>query len=79
MKALLLGVHPVLASPDVTVAIQFYARLGFKPVFRDKPIEPRYAVIRRDAAELHPDAPWGTREFHLRDLGQNSLQFYRPL
>lgn len=25
------------------------------------------------------DTPWGTREFHLRDPGQNSLQFYNPL
>jgi catechol 2,3-dioxygenase-like lactoylglutathione lyase family enzyme len=25
------------------------------------------------------DTPWGTREFHLRDPGRNSLQFYRPL
>ena len=25
------------------------------------------------------DTPWGTREFHLRDPGQNSLQFYSPL
>jgi catechol 2,3-dioxygenase-like lactoylglutathione lyase family enzyme len=25
------------------------------------------------------DTPWGTREFHLRDPSQNSLQFYRPL
>ena len=24
------------------------------------------------------DTPWGTREFHLRDPGENSLQFYRP-
>jgi len=130
MKALLLGVHPVLAARDVTVSMQFYARLGFTPVFRDKATEPRYAVIRRDAAELHlqwagsdqwahpgdrpvyrlivddldelyqefvaggsiseqtvqgspwgvpADTPWGTREFHLRDPGQNSLQFYRPL
>jgi len=23
------------------------------------------------------DTPWGTREFHLRDPGQNGLQFYR--
>ena len=23
------------------------------------------------------DTPWGTREFHLRDPSQNSLQFYR--
>jgi hypothetical protein len=25
------------------------------------------------------NTPWGTREFHLRDPGQNSLQFYRLL
>lgn len=25
------------------------------------------------------DTPWATREFHLRDPGQNSLQFYQPL
>jgi catechol 2,3-dioxygenase-like lactoylglutathione lyase family enzyme len=25
------------------------------------------------------DTPWGTREFHVRDPGHNSLQFYRPL
>jgi catechol 2,3-dioxygenase-like lactoylglutathione lyase family enzyme len=24
------------------------------------------------------ETPWGTREFHLRDPGGNSLQFYRP-
>lgn len=24
------------------------------------------------------NTPWGTREFHLRDPGGNSLQFYRP-
>lgn len=24
------------------------------------------------------DTPWRTREFHLRDPGGNSLQFYRP-
>jgi catechol 2,3-dioxygenase-like lactoylglutathione lyase family enzyme len=25
------------------------------------------------------DTPWGTREFHLRDPGQNGLQFYSVL
>ena len=25
------------------------------------------------------NTPWGTREFHIRDPGQNSLQFYQPL
>ena len=40
--------------------------------------------IRPDASQGSPwaapaDTPWGTREFHLRDPSQNSLQFYRPL
>ena len=40
--------------------------------------------IRPDPLNRSPwsspkDTPWGTREFHLRDPGQNSLQFYRPL
>ena len=25
------------------------------------------------------NTPWGTREFHVRDPGQNSLQFYRQI
>jgi uncharacterized glyoxalase superfamily protein PhnB len=25
------------------------------------------------------DTPWGTREFHIRDLDSNGLQFYRDL
>jgi catechol 2,3-dioxygenase-like lactoylglutathione lyase family enzyme len=130
MKANLQGVHPVLASNDVTASVQFYRLLGFTLNFQDEPKEPKYAVLRRDAVELHiqwasleqwahpidrpayrfivsdvdaiyeefvgagtigakssqgspwaapADTPWGTREFHLRDPGQNSLQFYRPL
>ena len=40
--------------------------------------------IRSDARQDSPwaspkDTPWGTREFHLRDPSQNSLQFYRVL
>jgi hypothetical protein len=40
--------------------------------------------IRSDSARDSPwaspkNTPWGTREFHLRDPSQNSLQFYRPL
>ena len=27
---------------------------------------------------LPAETPWGTREFHIRDPGQNSLQFYQP-
>lgn len=130
MKAILEGVHPVLASTDVTVSVNFYVRLGFFVAFQDQAHEPRYAVVRRDLVELHlqwagldqwahpidrpvyrimvsdvdsiynefvgsgsvgrqtgensrwaapADTPWGTREFHLRDPGENSLQFYRSL
>jgi hypothetical protein len=127
MTAILRGVHPVLASSDVTGSVQFYGRLGFTLAFQDQPTDPKYAVVRRDEVELHiqwagadqwaypvdrpnyrfivsdvdalysefvgsgtigpgtgqgspwaspGDTPWGTREFHLRDPGQNGLQFY---
>jgi len=40
-------------------------------------------AVRPDTSQGSPwsapaDTPWGTREFHLRDPSQNSLQFYRP-
>lgn len=47
------AVHPVLAARDVGASVAFYARLGFTPVYRDHATEPRYAVVRRDAVELH--------------------------
>jgi hypothetical protein len=42
------------------------------------------SAIRLDTSQGSPwaspkDTPWGTREFHLRDPSQNSLQFYRSL
>jgi uncharacterized glyoxalase superfamily protein PhnB len=41
-------------------------------------------VVRSNTSQNSPwaapsNTPWGTREFHLRDPSQNSLQFYRPL
>ena len=41
-------------------------------------------AVRSDTSQGSPwaepkDTPWGTREFHLRDPSQNSIQFYRPL
>ena len=130
MQARLQGVHPVLAASDVSASVAFYRRLGFAPLFQDKPGTPTYAGVVRDGVELHiqwadpeqwayptdrpayrfmvddvdalyeefvgngcvgagtsqgspwaapADTPWGTREFHLRDPGRNSLQFYRVL
>ena len=53
MTASLEGVHPVLMSEDVAASVQFYVRLGFELLFLDNSSEPRYAVMRREAAELH--------------------------
>jgi hypothetical protein len=37
------------------------------------------ATTSEDSPWASPaETPWGTREFHLRDPGRNSLQFYRP-
>ncbi len=128
--SILEAIHPVLMSRDVSVSVSFYQRLGFSLRFHDRPSDPKYAVVTRDAVELHlqwqdeshwtypidrptyrflvqnvdelysmfrktgaiadqvssdgtyatpRNTPWGTREFHLRDPGDNGLQFYRPL
>ena len=53
MTAELEAVHPVLMVRDVTASIRFYALLGFEAVFRDRPIDPQYAGVRRDRVELH--------------------------
>ena len=53
MGAQLEAVHPVLMSRNITASIQFYERLGFTEVFRDRPDDPRYAGLRRDQVEIH--------------------------
>jgi len=53
-RAALTAVHPVLASRDVATTVAFYVtRLGFTLLGQDAPASPKYAVIRRDAVELH--------------------------
>ena len=57
-------VQPVLMSRDVAASIRFFVdRLGFALVFQERPTDPRYAGVRRDAAELHLQwhdaAEWG--------------------
>jgi catechol 2,3-dioxygenase-like lactoylglutathione lyase family enzyme len=47
------AVHPVLMVRSVTRSIEFYARLGFVLAFKDRPVDPMYAGVRRDAVELH--------------------------
>jgi catechol 2,3-dioxygenase-like lactoylglutathione lyase family enzyme len=53
MKANLQGIHPVLASNDIEVSVQFYRRLGFSLSFQDDPTHSRYAVVHRDDVELY--------------------------
>lgn len=47
------SVQPVLMVRDVVAALEFYERLGFQAAFKDSPVEPRYAGVRRDGVELH--------------------------
>src|SRR5260370_37370443 len=51
---------------DVAAPIQFYQLLGFEPAFRDAPVEPKYAGVRRDGVELH--LQWhGAKDFSQGD------------
>ncbi len=52
MAQQLIAVVPVLMSRDVSLALTFYARLGFTIDFQDDPINPRYAGISRDSVQL---------------------------
>jgi predicted enzyme related to lactoylglutathione lyase len=47
------AVHPVLMSRDVRRTIAFYEQLGFALRGQDDPADPKYAVMTRDAVELH--------------------------
>jgi GNAT superfamily N-acetyltransferase len=47
------AVMPVLMCRDVAAAVLFYGRLGFDRLFQDSATEPRYAVVKRDLAQLH--------------------------
>lgn len=53
MRAHLTAVHPVLMARDVPTSVGFYVALGFRVAFQDDAQAPRYAVVVRDAAELH--------------------------
>jgi len=53
MTTAISAVHPVLAAPDVSASLAFYARLGFVVTFTDDPARPRYAAVQRGPVELH--------------------------
>ncbi len=65
------SVQPVLMVRDVTASIQFYQLLGFEPAFRDSPVEPKYAGVRRDGVELH--LQW----HEAKDFAQGDRPTYR--
>ena len=56
---------------DVAASIQFYQLLGFEPAFRDAPVEPKYAGVRRDGVELH--LQW----HEAKDFSQGDRPTYR--
>lgn len=47
------AVHPVLMSSDLGESLRFFERLGFRELFLDSPVEPRYACVSRDGVEIH--------------------------
>jgi catechol 2,3-dioxygenase-like lactoylglutathione lyase family enzyme len=47
------SVHPVLMSRDLERSIRFYREVGFELTWQDSAVEPKYAVIDRDAVQLH--------------------------
>ena len=40
-------------SRDLERSIRFYLELGFKLAWQDSAVDPKYAVIERDAVQLH--------------------------
>ncbi|MDX2038037.1 MAG: hypothetical protein SFX72_15420 [Isosphaeraceae bacterium] len=70
MSGRIKGLRPVLAARDVAESIRFYGRLGFSETFRDRPVEPVYAVVEREGVELH--LQWA-------DAGQWSEGLDRPV
>lgn len=53
MTVRLEAVHPVLGAADVEASLEFFERLGFQVLFRDRPDSPKYAAVRRDDVTLH--------------------------
>lgn len=47
------AIHPVLAARDVALSAAFYQRLGFRLLFMAPADQVGYAVLARDAVELH--------------------------
>lgn len=51
--AKLISVHPVLNVRDVRKSAQWYAQLGFTPLFADDDNDPKYGGVGRDNVEIH--------------------------
>ena len=53
MAGRLKQIHPVLPVKNVSEALEFYYKLGFKLLFSDSDERPFYAGIGRDDIEIH--------------------------
>ena len=73
MTATFEAVHPVLMCRDVTSSIQFYERLGFSLVFRDRDADPKYAAVSRDQVELH--LQWHDKAFWAYPIDRPTYRF----
>jgi catechol 2,3-dioxygenase-like lactoylglutathione lyase family enzyme len=67
------AVHPVLMASDLVASLLFFERLGFRERFRDRPVEPRYACVLRDGAEIH--LQWHSREQWRHDTDRPAYRF----
>jgi uncharacterized glyoxalase superfamily protein PhnB len=79
--------YAAIRRDDVVLHLQWHAAAewdvpGDRPTYRFVVddvdalfLEFQAAGATRDATPVR-DTPWGTREFHLRDLDVNGLQFY---
>lgn len=73
MATYISAVHPVLMASDLVATVQFFERLGFRELFRDRPDDPRYAGLSRDGAEVH--LQWHAPEQWRHDTDRPTYRF----
>ncbi|MGA2552520.1 MAG: VOC family protein [Burkholderiaceae bacterium] len=78
MRPTILDAAPILGCTDLSASIAFYARLGFENVIQFT----RYAILRRDGAEIHlslGDGPNPYPKAHCFLRVASTEAFYRDL
>lgn len=71
--AKLISVHPVLNVRNVSESAQWYARLGFTPLFADDDNDPKYGGIGRDGVEIH--LQWHSAQEWAEGVEGNAYRF----